>query len=144
MASAIYDEFIAALTAGELDLQSSGTSYGVLLVDPNYSFDPTHEFVEDITNELTDASYGRKDTLLSSFVLLPAGAGFTFSWADVTWSGLSSVVGVAGAVLYFYTDINDSGTFRPLVFFPLTDLPAMFANTNYTVQFPTAVKIYGT
>jgi hypothetical protein len=142
-ATSIYNKFLQTLTASLLNLQSGAVTYGVALVGSGYTFDPTHAGISDITDELTDPSYSRKATTLASYATLSGGAGMTFTWNSVGWSGLTSVIGIAGAVLYTYTDVNDSSTYKLLAYFSLSDLPAAFTNINYTVQFPTAVKIYG-
>ena len=142
-ATSIYNKFLQTLTASLLNLQSGAVNYGVALVGSSYVFDPTHATIADITNELTDSTYSRKSTTLASYATLSGGAGMTFTWNSVGWSGLTSVIGVAAAILYTYTDVNDTTTYKLLACFPLSDLPSAFTNINYTVQFPTAVKIYG-
>lgn len=57
MADRIYNRGKAILADASLDWESD--TIKALLVDSSYTYDPTHNVVDDITGELTDGSYAR-------------------------------------------------------------------------------------
>lgn len=111
MANVIYNNFKAKIMDGSIDLDTD--TIKVALVTSSYTPDAdTHDFFDDVTNEVSGTGYtagGAEITSLAVTVDTTDDEG-VFDGADVTWA--TSTITAAGAVIY-----KDSGasTTSPLI-----------------------------
>ena len=108
MASGLFNDARQAFLKGIIDWEDDNID--VLLVDENYTFDATHQHVDDVSaNELTATDYVRKD-LASRTV-----EGTTTSQAscaNVTWAGLGGVTNktIGGAIPFVNSGADSTST----------------------------------
>lgn len=131
MASRVYTLFMDDFAKGGIDLE--GDDLRVLLVTSTYVFDPDHEFVSDITNEIAGVTnYARaalngetvSEDLVDDKVVLTAD--------DVVWNSLGngSNATIAAVVLYKH-DGGGDGASQLIAFIELT--PVTTDGSDFTV-----------
>lgn len=101
MADVVYNKFKTALMEGLYDLGNAGDTIKVALVTSAYTPNiDTHDFFDDITNEVTGSGYSAGGaTLAGQTVTQDDGDDEgVFDGDDVTWS--ASTITARGAVVY--------------------------------------------
>lgn len=116
MASGFYNAFKAKLFSltDSIDLDSAGTTIKVMLVTNTYTPDfDTHDFVNDVTNEVTGTGYTAGGQALTTKTVTQDNTNDrgVFDADDVTWA--SSTITARGAVLY--KDTGSAAT-SPLIY----------------------------
>lgn len=99
MADVIYNSFKAKIMDGSIDLDTD--TIKVALVTSSYTPDQdTHDFFDDVTNEVTGTGYTAGGASLASKVVSQDNTDNegVFDAADVTWA--SSTITARGAVVY--------------------------------------------
>lgn len=117
MASGLYGKFLVKAydSSTKINLASGGDTIKVALVTSSYTFDPdTHEFFDDITNEVSGTGYTAGGATLGSqtYTLDATDNETVFDGANTTWA--SSTITARGAVVYQDTG---SPTTSPLICF---------------------------
>lgn len=102
----VYTSYKDDLHKGTIDVTND--TLKVMLVTSSYTFSAAHDFVDDITNEITGTGY----TAGGATVTSPTVSSGTFDAADTEWS--SATFTAAGAVVY--KDTGTPGT-SPLMLF---------------------------
>lgn len=85
MATGVYNRGKALLLNGGLDLDTQDIR--VLLVSASYTFNPDHNFVADITNELSGTGYVRKELANETVTEDDTNDRAVFDADDVVWTG---------------------------------------------------------
>jgi hypothetical protein len=117
MASGVYGSFLTKAydSSTKINLASGGDTIKVALVTSSYTFTPdTHDFFNDITNEITGTGYTAGGATLGSqtYTLDTTDNESVFDGADTTWTTASFTC--RGAVIYKST--GDAAT-SPLICF---------------------------
>ena len=107
MASALYNSGKEALANGTLDWDNGSAAVRVLLVTAGYTFNPDHNFVSSITNELSGTGYTRKDLAGRSVTKDNTNDRAVCDANDLTWSAIDAGVPVA-AVAYLRVGADDT------------------------------------
>ncbi len=132
MASGLYGSFLIKGydSSTKINLASGGDTIKIALVTSGYTFNPdTHDFFDDITNEVVGSGYTAGGATLGSqtYTLDTTDNESVFDGADVSWA--TSSITARGAVIYkstgtastspligfidFSTDrVSDGGTFQ--------------------------------
>lgn len=101
----------ALLQALKNNLSVEEDEIEVLLVDKDYTFDPSHEFVSDITNELENASGTGYERKVANNVTLSLVAGnkVKADCDNITYTAINTTEDARAAVFYQKNnDDNDS------------------------------------
>ena len=93
-----YTSYKDDLLEGTVDLTND--TIKVMLVSSSYTFDAGHDFVDDITNEVSGTGY----TAGGETVTTPTVTAGVFDAADTTWTN-TTITEIRGVVLY-----KDTGT----------------------------------
>ena len=99
-------------TAGARELGSGGDTnweqdtIKVLLLDDTYSFDASHEFVDDLTGELSGTGYERKTLSGKSATL--TGNEYLYNAADIEWDDLDPDQDGIKHIVFFREGTDDS------------------------------------
>ena len=117
MASGVFGSFLLKGydSSTKINLASGGDTIKVALVTSSYTFTPdTHDFFDDITNEVTGTGYTAGGATLGSqaCTLDTTDNELVFDGADVTWA--SSTITARGAVIYKSTGVSSTS---PLIAF---------------------------
>lgn len=106
MANFWYNTGPSGLQNGAFDMDAGGQTFRILVATSAYSPAAGHNFVDDITNELSGGSYARKDlTTRSVTVANPS----EFIADNVSWTGLTNGQTGKWVVVYrFVTNDADS------------------------------------
>ena len=109
MASGLYAITFLNALKNDLDLDLDDTTadrFKVMLVTSSYTPDfGTHDFKDDVTNEVVGTGYSAGGESLTSVTLTQSGGTITFDADDVTWT--SSTITARGAVVYDESLLND-------------------------------------
>lgn len=121
MASVVYNKGKQLMMNGGVDFDTDDIR--VLLVTSSYVVNPDHDFVDDITNELSGGNYVRKALASESVTLDNTNDRAYFDAADVVWTALGAAAGnpVAAVVYRFVSTDADSPL---LAYVELTTPPA--------------------
>lgn len=112
MASAFYGKFLQSgfdNSLTKINLASGGDTIKVALVTSSYTPDfDTHDFFNDITNEVSGTGYTAGGATLGSqtVTLNTTDNRFVFDAADTTWA--SSSIVARGAVVYKSTGVSST------------------------------------
>lgn len=111
MASIIYSSAKVDLFTAAIDLDTHDMR--TLLAASGYTQSAAHDFVNDITNELSGGAYVRKALTES---VAASGADAKFDATDVTWTALAAAAGTPddAVVFRFVTDDTDSRLFADI------------------------------
>lgn len=120
-------------TLGAGGWATGGADIGVLLVTSGYTYDPDHNFVSDITNELSGGGYARQTGLSSRTISENDTADqIEYDAADVTFSSLDIAAGQPVAAIVFNNAPGSDATRQVLSRNVLTG-PAVPNGGNYTI-----------
>lgn len=103
MASIWYNSGKADVLKGDIDLNADDIR--VLLATASYTPDPDHDFVNDITNELSGGNYVRKALANESVAVDNANDRADFKADNVTWTALT---GAPRYAIYFKQVTSDA------------------------------------
>jgi len=125
----IYDQFKKNLANGVIDIDDD--SFAVLLTTSSYAPNQsTHEFVDDVTNEVSGNGYARK--VLGSVVWTTSGGAngqMKFDAADPVWTASGGSITCRYWVLFDDTPATDA--VKPLIAYGLLDdTPADVVTTD--------------
>lgn len=103
MASGLYGSFLVKGydSSTKINLASGGDTIKIALVTSSYTFTPdTHDFFDDITNEITGTGYTAGGATLGSqtYTIDTTDNESVFDSADATWAAASFTA--RGAVIY--------------------------------------------
>lgn len=121
MASRLYNQGALKLLDRTVDYASDNIA--VLLVDNNYSFDISHEFVSNISGEAvndTGSGYARVALEGKDISLNASANAVVFDSNDVSYTAISTTNTLAGAVLY--KDTGSDATSDLVAFIDFADL----------------------
>ena len=134
MASLVFGKFKEKLLtqANAIDFDDAGTTIKVMLVTSSYAPNQdTHDFVDDVTNEVSGTGYtAGGDALASKTVTLDTtNDRAEFDATDTTWS--TSTITARAAVLY-----KDTGTpsTSPLIAYIDFGSDKISSGGNFTIQ----------
>lgn len=129
MASGFYSQGVLKCLDGTIDLDTS--TLKVMLVSSSYSYDPDHDFVDDISaNEISATNYtggfggaGRK-TASVSMQRSTTNNRVEIALADLTWTALGGASNAtpSGCVLIYETGGADTAAI-PIAFLDFSDTP---------------------
>lgn len=102
-------------------------AFAVLLTTSTYTPAQTHEFVSDITNEVTGNGYSRK--VLSSVTWTEADGTVTFDSDDPVWTASGGSIVARYWILFDNTPATDAGK-QLLAYGLLDDTPADVTTTD--------------
>lgn len=121
MASRLYNQGALKLLDRTVDYASDNIA--VLLVDNTYSFDVSHEFVDDLSGEAvndTGSGYARIALEGKDISLNASANAVVFDSNDVSYTAISTTNTLAGAVLY--KDTGSDATSDLVAFIDFADL----------------------
>lgn len=130
MADVIYNSFKKKIMDGSIDLDTD--TIKVALVTSSYTPDQdTHDFFDDITNEVSGTGYTAGGATLASVTVTADNTDNegVFDAADVTWS--SSTITARGAVIYKSTGTASTS---PLIAYIDFGADKSSSNGNFTIQ----------
>ena len=130
MASFLYTPFATNLLSGKnIDLDTD--TIKIALVSSSYTPDKTHDFFNDITNEVTGTGYTAGGATLASKTVTQDNTNFRtiFDAADATWS--NSTITARYAVIYESTGVAATS---PLI--ALIDFGSNISTVAETFQVP--------
>lgn len=96
MASNVYNKGVLKLLNGTIDYLNDNIA--IMIMDETYSFDSSHEFVSNVTGEITGTGYARK-SLVSKTVELNANS-VIFDCGTIEYTALDSTDTLASAIIY--------------------------------------------
>lgn len=96
MASNVYNKGALKLLNGTIDYLNDNVA--IMIMDETYSFDSSHEFVSNVTGEITGSGYARK-SLVSKTVELNANS-VIFDCGTIEYTALDSPNTLASAIIY--------------------------------------------
>jgi hypothetical protein len=146
MASGVYTNGIESVLNGGIDLDT--TSLKVMLVASSYTYDPDHDFVDDITELSSVTNYtggfngaGRKAATVT-ITEQTANNRVVVILGDLTWTALGGASnGTIGGAALIREITNDAASI-PIAFFDVTDTPTNgsdvtldFDATNGNIRF---------
>lgn len=106
----------------------------MLLNSASYTFDPDHDFVDNVdANELSGTGYVRKTLAGKTVTVDDTNNEVRYDATDVTWTGANFGTVAGGVVFKFVTNDTDS---VPLAWVELT-APAVTNGGDFTFQFGT-------
>jgi len=108
MASNIYNSGILKLLDGTIDYLNDNVA--ILLVDNTYAFDRTHEFVANVTGEVSGTGYERK--VLSGKTVTLASNTVTFDCGTIEYTAVDVSETLSSAII-FGEGVSDD--VRPLI-----------------------------
>jgi hypothetical protein len=132
MANVVYNSFKSAIMEGGIDLDTSGDEIKVALVTSSYTPNiDTHEFYDDVTNEVTGTGYTAGGAVLGSQAVTTNTTDDegVFDAADVTWS--ASTITARGAVIYKNTGTASTS---PLIAYIDFTEDKVSSSGNFTIQ----------
>lgn len=106
MASNIYNNGLLKVLDRTVDYVSDNVA--VLLVGNTYTFDESHEFVSNISDEAvndTGSGYARQSLASKTITLNTSANAVVFDCADISYTAITTTNTLAGAIIY-----KDSGT----------------------------------
>jgi len=130
MADVIYNSFKKKIMDGSIDLDTD--TIKVALVTSSYTPDQdTHDFFDDVTNEVSGTGYTAGGATLASVTVTADNTDNegVFDAADVTWS--SSTITARGAVIYKSTGTASTS---PLIAYIDFGADKSSSNGNFTIQ----------
>ena len=124
MASGLYGITFLNALKNTLALDLDSDTLKVMLVTSSYTPNfGTHDFKDDVSNEVSGTGYSAGGATLGSVTLTQSGGTITFDAADTAWS--SSTITARGAVIY-----DDTLTDDPLIAY--IDFGADYSSSNGT------------
>lgn len=118
--SNMYLSGLQAILNKEIDFDTDDIR--CLLVSSSYTFAETHDFVSDITNELSGGNYARQQIATRSFTEDAGNHWIKCDGADTTFASLEAVAGTpATAIVYLYNAADAAA--RLICACPLTTPP---------------------
>jgi hypothetical protein len=130
MASVVYNSFKKKIMDGSIDLDTD--TIKVALVTSSYSPDiDSHDFFDDVTNEVTGTGYTAGGATLGSVTVTADNTDDegVFDAADTTWS--SSTITARGAVIYKSTGTDSTS---PLIAYIDFGADKSSSSGNFTIQ----------
>ena len=106
MASNIYNNGLLKILDRTVDYASDNIA--VLLVGNSYTFDVSHEYVDDLSDEAvndTGSGYARLSLASKTITLNTSANAVVFDCGDISYTDIATTNTLAGAVIY-----KDSGT----------------------------------
>ncbi len=125
-------------TLGAAGWTTGGANIGVLLVTSSYTYDPDHDFVSDITNELSGGGYVRQTGLASRTVAEnDTNDRIEYDAADVTFPSLDLAAGQPAAAIVYNNAPGSDATRQLLARVTLPGAPAPNGG-DYTITWDAA------
>ena len=134
MADVIYNSFKTNILSGLFDLREAGDNVKVALVTSGYTPNvDTHEFFDDITNELSGTGYTAGGEAIGTQTVTQDNTDNegVFDGVDVTWTGITAGT-AAGMVIY--EDTGTPATSRLIAFQDSGGFPVTTTGADLTVQ----------
>jgi len=128
MADVIYNSVKSSFLKASINLTTN--TIKVALVTSSYTPNQdTHDFFDDVTNEVTGAGYTAGGVTLASKTVTEDAAANTaiFDAADVTWA--ASTITAAGAVIYKSTGVSSTSNLIAFI-----DFGSSFSTISGTFQ----------
>lgn len=94
-----YNSGLQKILNGTVDLDTSDLD--VILCTSSYTFDDEHDFVEDLTNELSGGNYARTDLSGADVTVDDTNNGATFDATDTTFTSLGAAAGTPAHAIVF-------------------------------------------
>ena len=138
MASAMYNRGARLMSDGTIDWDGA-TDVRILLTTSSYTPDRDHNFVSDVTNELSGGGYVRKATASRSVTEDDANDRVILDLADVTYTALGAVAGTPKYAV-FYVEAGTDATRALICWIDLGSAPAPNGG-DYTLQWDGTVGI---
>ncbi len=139
MASLVYNRGKYLLMNGGLDLDTDDIR--VLLVTSSYTANADHDYVADVTNELSGGNYVRKARAGESVSLDDTNDRAYFDATDTVWTALGAVAGTPAAVVVYKLVTNDSDS--PLIAYVEITAPPAPNSADYTVAWNSGGLVRG-
>lgn len=130
--SALYSSAVAQLSDPAATDWSADT-IKIALVTSSYTFSAAHDFFDDVTHELSHASYTAGGAALASKTEVASGGVRTYDAADPTFASLAAAAGTPAAAIV-YRDTGVAGTSPLLAYLRLPGTAP--DGTDYTVVLP--------
>lgn len=108
MASNIYNTGLLKLLNGTIDYLNDNVA--ILLVSNNYVFDATHEFVSNISDEISGSGYARKSLTSKTITLNATTNTVTFDCGAITYTALDSANVLAAAIIYDEAGVDSASS----------------------------------
>lgn len=140
MANFVFTKALAAIAAGDLDLNAAGTVVRAMLERSTSTYSPSkdHDFVSDLTGfvECSVMSYARQTLATKAVNIDDANDRAEFDADDVSFGNLESGQTVKGIILYQQTGGNDSSAGDDVLIAYIdtaTGLPATLGGGAFTI-----------
>jgi hypothetical protein len=118
--SALYSSAVAALS-DPAGVDWSTATIKCALVTSTYTFSAAHDFFDDVTNELSHASYTAGGATLASKTEVASGGVRTYDAADPAFAALEAAAGTpAAAIIYVDTGTASTSTLLAYIRLPGT------------------------
>lgn len=131
MASSVYNRGKKMLGNGDTIW---GTQViGVILVASGYTPDVDHNFVSDLTNELSGGNYSRKTLASKGITENDTADRFEYEAAAVTWTALEAAAGSPTKAV-IYDNTNGTDATRDLICWIELQTPPVPNGGDYVVQ----------
>ncbi len=130
MTTGIYNRMKMSIASGQLVLATADLR--VLLVASGYVFDPDHDFVSDLTNELSGTGYLRQALANKIVVEDDVADRIKFDADDVTWNGANFTGGAVDSAIIYVEATNDNA--RQLVCSIDINPKLVTSGVNYTLS----------
>lgn len=129
MASVVYNRAKFLMMNGGVDLDTDDIRCA--LVTSSYTVNADHDFVADLTNELSGGNYVRKAFAGESVSLDDTNDRAFFDATDPIWTALGAAAGTPAALVVFKQVTNDADS--PLLFYCELTTPPTPNGGDYTV-----------
>lgn len=130
MASVVYNRGKLLMLNGGVDFDTDDIR--VLLVTSTYAVNADHDFVSDITNELSGGNYVRKALAGEVVTLDDANDRAFFDATDPVWTALQAAAGTPAAMVVFKFVTNDADS--PLLAYCELTAPPVPNGGDYTIN----------
>jgi hypothetical protein len=125
-------------TLGSSGWTSAGADVGVLLVAAGYAYDPDHNFVSDITNELSGGGYARQTGLTGRAATEDdANDRVSYDAANTVFASLDAAAGQPVAAIV-YNNAPGTDATRHLIAHVVLSAPPAPNGGDYTITWDAA------
>ncbi len=125
-------------TLGATGWSTGGADIGVLLVTSTYTYDADHNFVNQITNELSGGGYARQTAIAGRVIIENDGSNrVEYDATDVTFPNLDIAGGQPFAAVVFNETPGTDAT-RQLIAYVTLTTPPIPNGGNYIIQWDAA------
>ncbi len=138
MASSVYNRGKKMLGNG--DAIWGSTTIGVILVASGYTPDVDHNFVSDLTAELSGGNYVRKVLASKAVTENDTDDRFEYAATAVTWTALEAAAGSPTKAI-IYDNTNGSDATRDLIAWIELQSPPVPNGGDYVVQWDQAAGV---